>query len=232
MLGIYILEIDRNLKTEEFARLLNFVSKEKQERIQRFRRYEDAQRAVLGDLMARSAILGRASIKNKDLFFGTNDYGKPFLHNPSGLHFNISHSGKWVACAVDNNPVGIDVEEVKPIDFKIAERFFSASEYESIISQPEEKRVNCFYRIWTLKESFVKAEGKGLSIPLHSFSMEIDQDSIKAKIGDEYSRYTFSQIWQDKSAVTSVCSLDINPYSMENYNVDSFLSFLSNHDYF
>ncbi len=124
MLETYILKIDKALSRDDFERLLRFVSDEKKERILRFQRFEDAQRSPLGDILARYAICKRLGIKNKDLVFYSNKYGKPILFAPRGIHFNISHSGSWVVCTIDDNPVGIDVETIKPIDFNIAERFF------------------------------------------------------------------------------------------------------------
>ncbi len=125
MLDTYFLKINRNIEKDDFNKLLNCVSKEKKERILRFHRFEDAQRSLLGDVLARYAICKRLGTKNKDLLFGSNDYGKPVLAAPSEIHFNISHSENWVVCAVNDNPVGIDVETIKPIDLKIAERFYS-----------------------------------------------------------------------------------------------------------
>ena len=58
-----------------------------------------------------------------ELIFEYNEYGKPFINYPTNLHLSISHSGNWITCIVDDNPVGIDVEEIKQIDFNIAERF-------------------------------------------------------------------------------------------------------------
>lgn len=162
MLETYILNIDKDLSKDDFERLLGLVSEKKKERILRFHMFEDAQRSLLGDILARYAICKRLGVKNKDLSFGENEYGKPVLIAPLRIHYNISHSGDWVVCAVDDNPVGIDVEVIKPIDFKIAERFFSRDEYLALMSQPEEIRLKYFYIVWTLKESYIKAEGKGL----------------------------------------------------------------------
>ena len=151
----YILKINRNIGRDDFNNLLYCVSEEKKERISRFYKYEDAQRTLLGDVLVRYAICKSLGAKNRDLIFDTNEYGKPILQEPTGINFNISHSGDCVVCAVDNNAVGIDVETIKPIDLKIAERFFSKDEYLSLINRPEEAKLKYFYMLWTLKESYV-----------------------------------------------------------------------------
>lgn len=223
MVDAYILKIDKVLAKEEFARLLNCVSGEKRERILRFHRSEDAQRTLLGDILSRYALCKRFNLQNKDLVFGVNEYGKPLLPGFQDVHFNISHSGPWVACAVDDKPVGIDVEIIKPMDFKIAERFFSKDEYHSLMTQPEAMKLNYFYRLWTLKESYIKAEGKGLSIPLDSFSISIGRDSITAVADGETREYRFFQSFLEDTSVYAICTSDRDPIEKNFLNVEGFL---------
>lgn len=223
MLDTYILKIDRNIEKDDFCRLLGCVSEEKKERISRFHRFEDAQRTLLGDVLARYAICKRLGIRNRDLVFGTNEYGKPILHEPNGIHFNISHSGDWVVCAVDDSTVGIDIEMIKPIDFKIAERFFSRDEYISLINQSEEMKLKYFYMIWTLKESYIKTEGKGLSIPLDSFTIRMEGNNINVIVDNEIREFYFFQSFLDSDTVYAVCTLNSNTNESIYWNIESFL---------
>ena len=178
MLETYLLNINRDLEKYDFDRLIGYVSKDKKDRILRFRRFKDAQRSLLGEILARYAICKGLGVRNTELVFGLNEYGKPVLIKPDGIHFNISHSGEWVACAVADSPVGIDIEMIKPVDYKIAERFFSEKESFFLINQSEETRLKYFYMLWTLKESYIKAEGRGLSIPLNSFTVDLKGNPI------------------------------------------------------
>ena len=228
MLDTYILKIDRNIEKDDFNRLLSFVSKEKKERISRFHRFEDAQRTLLGDALARYAICKRLGIRNRDLVFGANEYDKPVLLEPNGIHFNISHSGNWVVCAVDDNAIGIDVEMIKPIDFKIAERFFSRDEYISLINQPEEMKLTNFYMIWTLKESYIKTEGKGLSIPLNSFTIRMESNKFSVSIANEIREFYFYQSFLDSDTVYAVCTLNNNTNESIYWNIESFLKEVQN----
>nr|WP_244491575.1 4'-phosphopantetheinyl transferase superfamily protein [Paenibacillus jamilae] len=99
--------------------------------------------------------------------------------NAPAFHFNVSHSGKWVVCAIDDHPLGIDIEQLRPIDFEVGRVCFSDTEYDALMHQDAESRLSYFYDLWTLKESFVKAEGQGLTLPLKSFSFELEtQPSI------------------------------------------------------
>jgi 4'-phosphopantetheinyl transferase len=81
--------------------------------------------------------------------------------------------------------VGIDVEELAPIEFKIANDFFSLKEFAYIKQKPVVERNRAFYDIWTLKESYVKALGYGLSKALNSFTVEL-YDNGKAKVKETY----------------------------------------------
>ena len=176
MLDIYCLELNRGLEKADFDRLVAEMPRARRERLGRLRRYEDAQRSLLGDSLARYALRRRTGAVARELVFGDNGYGKPLLLEPSGLHFNVSHSGSWVLCAVDDGPVGVDVEMIRPIDIgSVAQSFFSEVEYESLMLEPDEgSRLRSFYRLWTLKESYIKARGEGMALPLDSFTIVLD----------------------------------------------------------
>lgn len=209
MLQIYILKINNESNLNDFKKLLCFVSDEKKARIHRFLRPEDAFRSLSADVMVRYALCKRLGVKNKDLIFSTNEYGKPNLLTPRGTHFNISHSKNWVICAIDDNPVGIDVEVTKSIDYKIAKEFFSSDEYSDLMLQPEEMRSKYFYLVWTLKESYVKAEGKGFHIPFNSFSIRIDSHNVSGIMKGDIIDYNFLHSWLDEKTVCGLCAKEI-----------------------
>ncbi|OGV18846.1 MAG: hypothetical protein A2X47_13975 [Lentisphaerae bacterium GWF2_38_69] len=122
--------------------------------------------------------------------FDIDAYGKPFLTNRNDIHFNLSHSGEIVCCIVDNYPVGIDVENINSIDLNIASNFFSKKECSDLFNLPNKDQINYFYKLWTLKESYIKAEGKGLSIPLNSFSFKVGSNSISFN-GENVDKWAF-----------------------------------------
>lgn len=194
MFDAYILEIDRNLMRNEYEEKLQMVSPNKREQIECFHRLEDAQRTLLADVLIRGIISHKLGLPNKDIAFGLNEYGKPSLLSHPNFHFNLSHSGQYVACVVGDSAVGIDVEEIKQADLKIAERFFTENETRYILSRPDNEQSKAFYRIWTMKEAYIKREGKGLSIPLNSFNVLIESDAY------------FYNIFENIEAVCHVCT--------------------------
>lgn len=207
MIDIFALRLPSYLQKETFDRLLKCVDSEKQDKVKRFIRYEDAQRALYADLLIRRIICEKLEIENHNIIFDKNSYGKPFLKNYQDFHFNLSHSKDWIVCAVGSNPVGIDVEVVKPMEMDIARRFFSAEEYAGIVSKDERERVSHFFELWTLKESYIKAWGKGLSIPLDSFTMRINGHTIEIETENEFNNCFFRQYHIDPGYKMAVCSV-------------------------
>ncbi len=175
MVELFALRMTEPFSEEIFRTLLTFVDTSKQERVKRFRHWEDAHRTLLADLLVRSILLEKTGQCNEVLTFICNEFGKPSLKGSSTFHFNVSHSGEWIAAGVDDHPVGVDVEEIRPIDFDVAKRFFSPEEYQTLMGQSESEQLAYFYSIWTLKESFIKALGRGLSHPLAEFTIRAEK---------------------------------------------------------
>jgi len=195
MLKITILTSIPELKKNEFEELLSFVSKEKQERIKKYHFFRDAQNCLLGDILSRIEICRVTGFCNDQLRFSVNKYGKPFLSTNHYVHFNVSHAANYIACAISDEHVGIDIETIKTVDFRIAERFFTSDEITYVMAC--EKTIR-FYEIWTKKESRIKWEGKGLYIPLNSFSVF---DS------SEYGKSNYHKVFQNDEAICHIYSL-------------------------
>lgn len=89
---------------------------------------------------------------NPQIKFGYSDYGKPYIVEHHDIHYNISHSGSWVLCAIGGVPLGIDVEFMKDKKIDITGRVFSKEENDFINSQfPENNKIRAFHKLWTLK---------------------------------------------------------------------------------
>lgn len=206
MLKVYVTKIDDYIIENVHKRLINYVSIEKRNIINKSCRMQDAAAHLLGDVIARYGICKYLGLKNKDLCFGMNEFGKPILMMPYQCHFNISHSGEWVVCVLDKEPIGIDVEVIKPINFKIAERFFSKDEYSEFTKQSLDTRLIDFYKLWTLKESFIKADGRGMSIPLNSFTIKYNNNDIIGVMNNTILDYCFYQSFLEEDVICGICS--------------------------
>ncbi|MFS0840686.1 4'-phosphopantetheinyl transferase family protein [Paenibacillus sp. 1P03SA] len=205
------LRLDDKETVQHAERLMVYLSEEKRAKAQKFYRQEDRIRAVAADALARWCLCRKLPAVNLELRFGTNAYGKPHLTAPrTGVHYNVTHSGCWVAAAVSEAEVGIDVEQIHQVELDIAERFFSAAEKQDLFSLPPEERLDYFFDLWTLKESYIKAVGKGLSIPLDSFSIRKRGNGVFGL--EPQPTHVFRQYEIDGPYKLSVCStLDVFP---------------------
>ena len=139
----------------------------------------------------------------------TDDHGKPYFVNRPGKYFNISHSYERVMCAIGDIPVGCDVQKITTKSergIKIARRFFTKEEFDKLMSaQNESERNALFFEMWTLKESYIKCVGGGLSIPLDSFSV------LEGRTPDGFSLHSFVHSDGYKySCTTKKCASEIS----------------------
>lgn len=128
-------------------------------------------RAALRTILARYLACSPDAI-----LFRKGEHGKPTLPRLP-LHFNLSHSGDLALLALTRDvEVGIDLEfpaPERPFE-KLIERFFSSEEAEAIRRLPPEQLCAAFYRCWTRKEALLKGVGTGISLPLKSFSVGVE----------------------------------------------------------
>jgi 4'-phosphopantetheinyl transferase len=191
-----------------FRKLLTILSNEKQERVKKYARPDDAKRVLLADILVRSVIASELKVSNQAIEFNANKYGKPLLKRNCSLHFNVSHSEDWIVCAVDDEPIGIDIEKIRPAELEIAAQFFSDEEYRMLMAKNPQDRLHFFFDLWTLKESYIKAVGEGLSISLKSFTVRfLERGVITVKLGNKLTNLILKQYDLDSEYKMSVCSV-------------------------
>ena len=185
---IYFFDDYKNFSAEKF---LKFLPKSRQEKFNRLKRKIDRENCVVAYLLLRFA-LKENGIEDFEIVVGEN--GKPFLKGGE-MFFNISHCAEGVAVALDTAPVGIDVQELGGFNEKVAKRFFDGSENEKINASSD--KAKAFTRIWTLKESTIKCEGKSLA-NLGEFSFG-DYEKFFEKYEKKFSCLS------EKNVLISVC---------------------------
>lgn len=185
-----------------------YLSSKKKMFIDKLRCVEDKKRSICSELLVRWLINKRLHLKNEEIHFEYNEFGKPFLKEYEKFYFNISHSGEWIVCAVSPCEVGIDIEQIKDINLLIANRFFSKKENIDLNYKNEDDKLDYFYDLWTLKESYLKYLGKGLSISLQSFSIRKERNDIVILESFDNRKPNFRQYELDNNYKLSVCSDD------------------------
>lgn len=169
-MDIYLLPLPDRM--EEFREnLLACIDAEKRHRLLRFRQLDDVDRSLIADIFIREAAIRRFGLRNQEIRFGIGSLGKPFLSMAAPFYFNCSHSGRFVLCAVAENAVGCDIEMIQEADMDVAALVFSGEERQFLREASREERRLLFYRLWTRKESYIKAIGEGLTGTLHKFSV-------------------------------------------------------------
>lgn len=141
---------------------LGFASSERQTAVARFRFASDKNRSLWAELFARWRLAETAGLSPAEIEISHDEKGKPFCKN-SPLSVSLSHSGAYIAVAVGQRAVGVDVERKRKFSLSVSRRWFRPEEHEFLASLPEKESARAFFRFWTLKEAALKYTGEGLA---------------------------------------------------------------------
>lgn len=203
MIDIYITNINWENNRPYFCKVILSNLEDKKMMIERYKR------SIISKLFVKIILEKYYKMNTKEINIVRDQYGKPFLTKQNmelNLYFNISHSGEWVVCAFSDCEIGIDIEKIDTYSPKIAKRFFSHNEYNTFLEKSGRERDRCFFDIWTLKESYVKALGKGLSVPFRSFSFSFNDNTITLRSDIEKSHWFFKQYEITSDYCLSLCA--------------------------
>jgi len=168
VITIYYAQLSGELPDERYEEYLSRLPLSLQHKNRKFRYWQDQLLNLFGKLLLLEA-LSELHVDCDGLTALYYDhYGRPYV--ASGIDFNISHSGVYVICAAAKNiRVGVDVEIIKPVHFPDVENTMSGHEWQQITSAVDP--LKAFYRYWVIKESVIKADSRGLSIPLQNMAI-------------------------------------------------------------
>ena len=180
MLDCYYMNVSCDCSKEQSLALYEGLSRDRRERVDRLKDEGATNKQIVIGAFLQHCLSGYIGVIPSQIKFEYNEQGKPYV--PSGVHFNMSHSGDYVVLAVSDYPVGIDIERLRHKRLSVAKRFFCREEYEDIINAGGEKEQDRrFLEYWTIKEAYVKYMGKGLSIPLNSFRILMSDTGTNEK---------------------------------------------------
>ena len=198
---IWWLDVDA-VAAEHWPALEALLEESERQRAARFHFERDRLTYVAAHALGRRLLSHWAGGVPQDWRFSVGDHGKPEVLCPEGapaLRLNLSHTRGLAAAALTvDNDIGIDVEWLgRHTDcLGLGQRFFAASECELLRAAPAERLVETFLALWTLKEAYVKAIGKGLAQPLDSFSFTPEPPAISFAdpTADDPARWLFRQV--------------------------------------
>ena len=159
------------------------------------------QKEMSRDLL-RTGLLTEHNIDVRESEIITNTWGKPFLKDHREVHFNVSHCSGGVALSISSCRTGIDIEKVRSFSMTTARKVLSEEELRTVMNSGYPERE--FFIFWTLKESYTKALGTGLSYPMYKINFIVDRD---LKIQSNRKGCVFCLFENELNFVTAVCYL-------------------------
>jgi 4'-phosphopantetheinyl transferase len=212
---VHLWRVDLAAVAPAEERWKQILSEDERERAARFhfprdREYFTATRALL-----RMILGSYAGCDPRQPVFRYSDKDKPSLSSDCGnqVEFNVSHSGTTALLAfARGRALGVDVERIRE-DFDheaIARRFFSVHEARQLAALAPSERYYGFFRCWTRKESYIKAIGTGLSLPLDQFDVSLKPGDANALLSTrpdstEAARWSLQDIPAGDGYVAALC---------------------------
>ncbi|AKU93612.1 4'-phosphopantetheinyl transferase [Labilithrix luteola] len=194
------------------ARALAILSTDELERFARYRLERDRAIYLATHWLVRTVLSDYEPTAPEAWRFATGKYGRPEITGISTLRFNLSNTHGLVACAVCRRvDVGVDVERktgFAPLD--AADRFFAPTEVASLRGLPVTERSRRFFDYWTLKESYIKARGLGLALPLDQFAFVLENGrspriEFDPRLDDHGDHWQFEQHVPTNDHLLAVC---------------------------
>lgn len=150
-------EIDDLVLEETFKYIKPF----KQDKIKKLANDNLKRESITGEYLLIKGLKEYFDVDYNDIEIIKNNNGKPFI-NEKNIFFSISHADNFVVCALSTKDIGIDVEKVKEVNLKAMELFATEKE-KDYITNSLDKLEERFFRIYTLKEAYVKMQGTDLT---------------------------------------------------------------------
>jgi 4'-phosphopantetheinyl transferase len=184
--------------SDAIVALRPFLDPSERSRADRFRVAADREAYIAAHALIRVMLSRRvADIAPADWRFHVTESGKPVLdpdQGPSDLHFSLSHTRGLVACAIGwPYALGVDAEAWRAqAPLELATLYFAPAEARLVAERAPAERRSTFYRLWTLKEAYLKATGQGLTAQLDSFAFNLDpvRIAVSGSISDPAWHFT------------------------------------------
>jgi len=185
------------------------------QRWKRYRRQDSQDLFLVAHVATRFVLSHYETPAPGEWAYEKSENGRPEIADgPPGLRFNISHTEGMVAVLVHGErDAGVDVESPwrKTDITSVSKRVFTERERSAMLALPEEEQAARFYQLWTLKESFIKAKGKGFAMPLSKFGFSIGDDgsiafSCDPALDPDATKWGYSTTWSEAGHVVSVCA--------------------------
>lgn len=179
---VVVADVELLMDEQMFTRMLMSVSPERQQKARRYK-FPKGKALSLGAALALDKLLQRRGLRERDQHYIEGKHGKPSLADHPEIHFSISHSSHFVACAMADCEIGIDIQHLVKVNEPLMRRVLSDEELGMVMALQGEERQMLFARLWALKEAYLKAVGTGITDDFPSFSLENDRPRLVNRQG-------------------------------------------------
>ena len=209
MIKIYSSNLQRRLTEAEFNNATVQLPADMQEKAKRYKKWQDAQAYIIGRLLLKKGLSDMNVSKYLDSISFT-DHGKPYI--AYGPEFSITHTDGLIICAVaGDSKIGIDAEKIKPYPLDIFKNLFTSEEWDSIIFSGN--RPFTFLKYYTIKEAIIKADGRGLGVPLSNIRVN------GSKVMCENTTWYVNEVYFDDDHISYFAS-DVNNMDLDLISTD------------
>lgn len=194
MLKIYYANISLLDDEQVFQKVFEKVNIQRREKVLRCKQKKDQIRSLLTGYLLRIA-LEKEGMDYENTSISILENGKPVLSGNDDLHFSLSHAGEYAVCVISNHRIGVDIEtKIKSLFLEgkegklqaVAQKILTEKEWKQFNSVKQEEKIKFFLKTWTRKESYSKADGRGLGLGLDQvetdskafFSKWLDEDTV------------------------------------------------------
>ncbi len=251
-INVIFKRVDAAYLEKNYDSVINVLHPARREKVAKLKNKKAAYVSMTAGLLLQEVVEREFGLKPEDILIGRGENGKPYLKEYPEYKYNISHSGDMVMMAYSRQELGVDIEELRVKDMKVARRCFTPCEYlyvlngsrecdgavsagseddlniqilsedefeealpeKEIVDRREEdkrktERSRRFFEIWTLKEAYLKLTGKGISVPLSSFEVDVENKCVK----DEALKYYTGEV---DNYIYAICAEDVSEVRIEN----------------
>jgi 4'-phosphopantetheinyl transferase len=175
MVDIFYTRIQQELPKTVYRKYLDLLPATLQEKNLKFMRWQDRHANLMGKILLLEALKKVGYDRNSLSHITYNTYGKPSLNDD--IDFNISHSGEYILCAITKGmTLGLDIEQIRPVDLNDFSTVMTPQQWQDITMADDPIRK--FFTYWVMKESVIKADSRGLSIPLLDIHFDVNNVRI------------------------------------------------------
>lgn len=187
---IYLFDDIESITIGHLNQAYRFLSEERIKKIEQFRFAKDKKLSAMTELLLQYALKERYG-QHVKLEIATTSSGKPYFKDMQGIYFNLSHCQEGVACAISDQPIGVDIQNVVDCDEIMLKMVCTDEELEEVKMVPDMNQA--FTRLWSMKEAYFKCIGEGISDRINEYSFANCRDQPFVKYGYTFKVFNFNK---------------------------------------